>query len=874
MGIRVNKHKGVGGVLHYLTATMGNVLTVETYSHGVRLSGYDRDMFNRLSHFVERLALKEPRKLPHGGMVMELRKKYYGMTEDKREVFIHRNTLPELLAYLADKGVDITRINRIEIPVPVAAKATYDVMDHYTPRDYQEVIIDTCAASMYSTRVDLQTGKGKGQILSAKIRIPGGWSTMGEMKVGTKVIAADGTVTEVTGVFPQGLKRVFKVTFADGRSTEVDDTHLWKVYYINTVPHKRWRVVNTVEMLRLISMPNPRVYVQLIEPEVQPEKNLPIPPYTLGVILGDGGLTGTSLIVSKNDEELFTNLDEELPAALRIVDRDGTSRAIVSTGMVGANPYLNALREMGLWSVSSPGKFIPEGYFEGSRGQRLALLQGLMDTDGTVNTVQSGGSISFSSSSYRLATGVQYLVRSLGGIASISVRETHYTYNGEKNKGQTSYNVNIRYPRPSELFRITRKKERTNDEGQYCADLKLRVKSVEFVGNKETQCISVAHEDRLYVTDDFIVTHNTFCALSAASKKAVRTVIMLPPKYFGIWQKALKETYNNIEGRFVTVSGSAELQMVIDRALDNDLEWDVLLISSVTYRAYIEAYERLGENIKSVGYNVPPPRFHEALQIGLQINDEIQEDPGLVFRTDIFTNVAKQIYLSATPYTGNAFVTKMIDEMLPPETSCELPSYDVYIDAVRLLYSDPTVQSKDYLTPYKNTYNHARYETQMLKNKRRTDAYFNMVKRIVKGVYVNDRLPGQKMLILCATVQFIEKLTRFLQTEFPELVVGQHVSGSDFRKLQTNDLTVSTIKSAGTGQDIIDLREVLLLQATDSKKDNIQILGRLRKLKNFEGVTPRLTYMACQNIAHHVRYARNKEEHFTGKVNSHRTMRL
>ncbi|MFO5890743.1 hypothetical protein ACLBSJ_33590, partial [Klebsiella pneumoniae] len=75
-------------------------------------------------------------------------------------------------------------------------------------------------------------------------------------------------------------------------------------------------------------------------------------------------------------------------------------------------------------------------------------------------------------------------------------------------------------------------------------------------------------------------------------------------------------------------------------------------------------FERLGEKIDVVGFNVPPPRFHEVIGAGWQINDEIQEDPGLVFRTDLYTNVNKQIYLSATPYTGNQFVTKMIDVML------------------------------------------------------------------------------------------------------------------------------------------------------------------------------------------------------------------
>lgn len=366
----------------------------------------------------------------------------------------------------------------------------------------------------------------------------------------------------------------------------------------------------------------------------------------------------------------------------------------------------------------------------------------------------------------------------------------------------------------------------------------------------------------------------TFCALSGVARHKRRVVIMIPPKYFGIWTKALHETFDDVDGKYCTVSGSAELQNVINRGLEDDLPFDFIIISSVTYRSYIESYERLTDGIVSLGYNVPPPRFHEAIKAGVQINDEFQEDPGLVFRIDMFTNVAKQIYLSATPYTGNSFVTQMIDVMLPPETMCELPAYDSYCNVVGFLYSDVSVQPKDYLTPYKNTYNHARYETQMLKNKRRTQAYFEMLKRLVNGVYARDKQPNQKLLILCATVNFIEHLVKYLKAEFPDLQVNKHVQGCNFKLLQTNDITVSTIKSSGTGVDIINLREVILCHATDSKKDNIQIMGRLRKIRDYPDVTPRLSYLVCNNIPNQLRYHANKFLHFEGKTKTHKTMRL
>lgn len=367
----------------------------------------------------------------------------------------------------------------------------------------------------------------------------------------------------------------------------------------------------------------------------------------------------------------------------------------------------------------------------------------------------------------------------------------------------------------------------------------------------------------------------TLCALYACMHIGSRLLVMVQPKYFGIWIEALEDIYQDIEGRYVTISGSAELQMMIDRMLDGDFQYDVVILSAMTYRAFIEAFEYHRDQLADeTNYNVPPPRFHEAMGFGVQINDEFQDDPGLVFRTDIYTNVRKQIYLSATPYTGNDYVTRMIDVMTPEETYVPLPSWDCYINVIALLYADREVDKKDYTAPFKGTYNHARYEKQMLKKKRRTEAYFRMVKKAVQGLFVNDREKGQRMLILCSTVDFIKTLTKYLNVQFPTLTIGSHVAGSDYNRLLSNDITVSTIKSSGTGVDIPDLREVLMLQATNSKKDNIQTLGRLRHMKSFPDVTPRFTYLVCENIKKHTQYHQSKREYFSGRVLSHKVMRI
>lgn len=390
----------------------------------------------------------------------------------------------------------------------------------------------------------------------------------------------------------------------------------------------------------------------------------------------------------------------------------------------------------------------------------------------------------------------------------------------------------------------------------------------------------VLHDYQVIIREDILRPHlhsarvdlqtgkgKTLTSLATAAEIGCRMVVMVPPKYFGIWEEALDDVYEATVDRSIRVSGSAELQAVINRGIQNDLDGiDVILVSNVTYRAYIDAFERLGDQIDTVGYNCPPPLFHEAIKAGLMISDEIQEDPGLLFRTDIYTNVAKQIYLSATPYTGSDYVTKMIDLMLPPETACRLPTWESYINVIGVLYSEPDIRTKDYLTPFKNTYNHARYETEMMKSKKRLKIYNEMVSRILYGQFICDKQPEQKALVLCATVAFIGQLVDFLKEKYPDLAIFEHIAGSPSIRLQTNDITISTIKSSGTGVDIKNLRELLLLQATDSKKDSVQILGRLRKLKLYPDHTPRMTYVICTNIPQHVKYHHNKKSHFEGKA--------
>jgi hypothetical protein len=161
-----------------------------------------------------------------------------------------------------------------------------------------------------------------------------------------------------------------------------------------------------------------------------------------------------------------------------------------------------AIIALGLWGKSSHEKFIPEAYKLGSVAQRVALLQGLLDTDGSVGT--NGTHARFSSTSERLARDVQEVAWSIGAIASIARRQTHFTNkHGEKQAGRPSCRVSIVHPEIDKLFSLPRKVTLCRP---IKADRRLRISRIEGIGTKPCQCIKVAHADGLYITNDFIVT--------------------------------------------------------------------------------------------------------------------------------------------------------------------------------------------------------------------------------------------------------------------------------------------------------------------------------------------------------------------------------
>lgn len=428
-----------------------------------------------------------------------------------------------------------------------------------TPLGFQEEFLKsydskTAKYNLNGYLLNGAAGSGKAQPLNALIKVPGGWTTMGEIKVGDSVTSKNGTPIKVTAVFPQGKKQVFKLTFADGRTTEACGEHLWNITRRKRINKQETNeyfkeTVNTYKLIEYLqgSLAK-RIYIDLPDSEDVADVELAVDPYLLGVIIGDGGITTGLTTITTPDEFIINEITNLLPdnvciSKLASKDRCQSYNLRAIEGSI--NNLTRSLIELEMFFKRSHEKTIPEVYLlKTSYKQRLALLQGLMDTDGTVD-IQ--GTCSYSTTSHTLAQNVQYLVRSLGGIASISLKHPTYSHNGEKKNGRVAYQINIRYKKPSELFRLPKKKERTDDNGQYCNTLKLRLESIQAGDYKECQCISVDSPDHLYITNDFIVTHNTYTTMLLSEMLHADHVIVICPNnaVYRVWRDSLENEYKD-----------------------------------------------------------------------------------------------------------------------------------------------------------------------------------------------------------------------------------------------------------------------------------------------------------------------------------------
>lgn len=380
-------------------------------------------------------------------------------------------------------------------------------------------------------------GLGKQQPVSALVATPKGFRRIGDINVGDSLFGADGKIYHVDGVFPQTERRVFKVIFSDGVSCKCGPDHLWSVRDVNR--RRRgggWTVKSLQEImdagvtytLKNLGKENTRRKweIPMCEPVEYSEKAYIIHPYIMGVLLGDGSISHGSVSFSTPDMdyEIVEKVKRHLPGDMMLTN-DRLSACprynINRNPLVHENRYMQEIIRLGANQLSV-NKFIPIDYLYGSVKQRLDLLRGLMDTDGSARKNR----IVFHTLSIGLVKGISNLVQSLGG--QTIIRSYDRINEGKGIEYQVNVRINIC---PFHLKRKANEWSKRRNLSRYIAD-------IEYVGEEESRCIHVTAPDHLYLTNHYIVTHNTLQSIATINKADAFPCLVICPNVVKInWQR-------------------------------------------------------------------------------------------------------------------------------------------------------------------------------------------------------------------------------------------------------------------------------------------------------------------------------------------------
>lgn len=423
-----------------------------------------------------------------------------------------------------------------------------------------------------------------------------------DLRVGDKIFGRDGQITTVINKYPQGELDAYRIFFKDGRTGFCSADHLWGVYSRGHNGQMKMHVRTTQEMLdKGIFRPNSdgshpnrsRYFIPMNAPLDFPEKELPVDPYLLGVFIGNGDMTKKTLSLSCDiaDEETVRRVSDIIHATAYHKEAVGYSWHFYHryNGNRRDNVRITTLEVFGnlqdVIGKKAGDKSIPEMYLTGSYEQRLALLQGLMDTDGCIHSTSGRNAknrynCEYSTTSEELAWSLSDLLFSLGMsntvCSSDRTWQTHITDGKEYIRKSVEFTVRINIPNEDKpkLFRLSRKKAIAEEAAAH-----PKRRNYDYVGiigiekldkKLPMTCITVDAEDGLFcVGKDCVVTHNTMLAKAVAYESGMNCVNLnlnqIMDKWVGSSERNLKRALDCAQAMAPTILFIDE----IDEALPN-----------------------------------------------------------------------------------------------------------------------------------------------------------------------------------------------------------------------------------------------------------------------------------------------------------------
>ncbi len=462
---------------------------------------------------------------------------------------------------------------------PIITKDGVTVARHVSLYDHTERM-GADIVKQASLKAAMENGDGP-QPLYSKVLTPHGFVEMGSLKIGDKICGTDGSIQTVLEIHPKGQKEIYKVKFFDGREVECCEDHLWQVK--RNYPSKKGNafIFPTKTLLELgvtgekyhaksnRTFKVSKFFIPNTEVEFETTDPLTIHPYLMGLLLGDGTLTGSGSVeisIGAKDKDIINTIP--LPEGIVMTSKYYPEKNYYRVKLKGKTPegklMKDLLRDVGLLGLYSCNKFIPSRYLYAFKKDRLELYRGFVDSDGYIN---KRGLFEYSSVSYQLAKDVEALLRSLGR-PSRFVTQDRTKANGYSTT--TLYKVI-----EMKGFKIGIPFESITPTGEFT----------------EMQCIKVSNPDHLYITDDFTVTHNTTTTTVLAQKliNEANTAIRMgfnPRSLSAGIEYAANSVMQTLKEKSIPINlESAQLEHIATISANNDVQLGKLVA---------DAYRKVG----------------------------------------------------------------------------------------------------------------------------------------------------------------------------------------------------------------------------------------------------------------------------------------
>lgn len=477
------------------------------------------------------------------------------------------------------------------------------------------------------------TGTGKSVMANGTVITPEGKSIVRDIKLGDFLIDMHGNPTKVTGVYPQGKKRVYEVTLKDGRKVKCNDEHLWSYYDYKDKNILKTRTTKQLLDSKLqLSNSTYKYSLPLTGAVEHTEKNLPVDPYLVGLFLGNGILGSRYLEYSSPDNEIPDAIANIIDAECAVKNKSNYTYQFRTGDEVSGHKLYTTEDIFGelpeLMNKKAINKYIPTMYMFGSIDQRLELLRGLMDSDGSVLVANGNRNrIRYGTISKKLADDVRQLFLSLGYICHMG--------SSTRKDSNTEYEVKPFVPNEDKylLFKYSVKRNKAlemHDVKDRKTLGRVAITDIKDLGYEAEQiCFMVDNPEHLFLTEDYVVTHNTeLQKLMMSFIPATDRIIMIED----VLETHAKELFPDKDIYSWVTSAETSITDFVKASLRNNPNW--IMVSETRGSEAREMLQAVltGNNIVTTLHSIDassvPKRFANMIATGYANanEDSIMED--------------------------------------------------------------------------------------------------------------------------------------------------------------------------------------------------------------------------------------------------------